>query len=108
MGRISVPANGEPEYTCHRYGVMTYIVSVPGRNGVESELFTAEQLAQRVGLHRGTIRNYVWRRVIPPPYGKGRNARYGWPHLHIILSMQEERARRMRIADWADQWNTAR
>ena len=73
---------------------------------MDTELFTAEELAQRVGLHRGTIRNYVWRGVIPPPFGKGRSARYGWPHLHIIQAMQQEREHRMRMTDWAYQWKS--
>lgn len=69
---------------------------------MESETFTAEELAQRVGLHRGTIRNYVWRGVLPPPLGLGRHARYDRRHLHIVLAIQNERQKRMTMRDWSD------
>ena len=64
--------------------------------------FTAEELAERMGLHRGTIRNYVWRGVLPPPLGKGRNTRYDERHLYILMAIQNERQNRMTIRDWAD------
>ena len=71
---------------------------------MESETFTAAELAARMNIHPGTIRNYVWRGVLPPPVGKGRNARYTLTHLHILMAIANERENRMLIRDWQDHW----
>ena len=73
---------------------------------MESETFTAEQLAQKMKMHRGTIRNYVWKGVLPPPIGKGRSARYDYRHVNILRMIQDERSNRMTMRDWAD-WRKA-
>lgn len=73
---------------------------------MEAEVYTAQDLADMFLLHRGTIRNYVWRGVLPPPVGKGRSARYDYRHVYILEEMQRERRGRMKVEDWRDRWKS--
>ena len=45
---------------------------------------TIHELAARFNLKPLTIRGYVARRIIPPPYGTTRNASYGLAHIEAI------------------------
>lgn len=45
---------------------------------------TVHELAARFNLRPATIRQYTWRGIIPAPYGKDRNARYGRAHVEAI------------------------
>ncbi len=72
---------------------------------MEQDTFSAEELAERMKLHPGTIRNYVCRGVLPPPTGKGQNARYDLRHLHVLMAIATERANRMTMRDWRDRWS---
>jgi transposase len=71
---------------------------------MQTELYTAKELAMMFDIHRGTIRNYVWRGILPPPVGKGRGARYDYRHVYILQEMDRERARRMKVDDWVGKW----
>lgn len=73
---------------------------------MQTELYTAQELAAMFGRHRGTIRNYVWRGILPPPVGKGRGARYDYRHIHILKEMDRERTGRMKVDDWRNLWKT--
>jgi transposase len=67
-------------------------------------MYTAVELAEMFNMQRGTIRNLVWKKVLPPPVGKGRAARYDYRHVYILQEMQRERKNRMTIKDWQDRW----
>lgn len=69
-----------------------------------TELYTAQELAEMFNIQRGTIRNYVWKGILPPPNGKGRGARYDYRHVYILGEMQRERKNRMKMEDWRDRW----
>lgn len=71
---------------------------------LDNELYTAQELAEMFHIQRGTIRNYVWKGVLPPPVGKGRGARYDYRHVYILQEMQRERKNRMSMEDWRDRW----
>jgi DNA-binding transcriptional MerR regulator len=81
-------------------------VLLSGGNVMERETYTAEELSHKIGCHRGTIRNYVWRGILPKPIGKGRAARYDNRHLNIMMMIKHEREKRMTMRDWAD-WHKA-
>jgi DNA-binding transcriptional MerR regulator len=52
---------------------------------------TIDELRTPFGLSRHTIHDYVRRKIIPPPHGRGRRARYGTVHVTAIRAWQRLR-----------------
>ncbi len=50
--------------------------------------FAIGELSRRAGVSRRTVRFYVQRGLIPPPYGLGRGDHYGEEHLAAVLRVK--------------------
>lgn len=53
--------------------------------------YTIDDLVERTGLPRRTVRYYVQEGLIPPPAGRGRGGFYNDSHLDILQRIQELR-----------------
>ena len=58
-----------------------------------TERFTIDQLCERFGLKRRTVRFYVQERLLPPPAGRGRGGFYDERHASILKMIVELRAK---------------
>lgn len=61
--------------------------------------YSIAELAQRAGVSRRTVRFYVQRGLIPPPYGRGRGRHYGDEHLEALLRVRALKAEGHALAD---------
>jgi len=61
--------------------------------------YSIAELAQRTGVSRRTVRFYVQRGLIPPPYGRGRGRHYGDEHLEALLRVRALKAEGHTLAD---------
>ena len=63
------------------------------QNGENSQVYTIGELAEATGMSRRGIHFYMKEKLLPPPQGTGRNARYTDEHLLrllVILHMRDE------------------
>ena len=55
----------------------------------EATNYGVEELAERAGVSRRTIRYYVQRGILPPPLGLGRGNHYSEEHLATLVRVRE-------------------
>ena len=55
----------------------------------EENLYGVEELAERAGVSRRTVRYYVQRGLLPPPLGLGRGKHYTPAHLAALVRIRE-------------------
>jgi DNA-binding transcriptional MerR regulator len=60
---------------------------------MEEPRYTIDELVEKSGLSRRTIRYYVQEGLIPPPAGRGRGGFYNDSHLATLLKIQDLRQR---------------
>ena len=51
--------------------------------------YSIVQLAELAGVNRRTIRYYVQRNLLPPPFGSGRGSYYDESHLERLLEIRD-------------------
>lgn len=52
-------------------------------------IYGVEELAERGGVSRRTVRYYIQRGLLPPPAGLGRGKHYGEQHLSALVRIRE-------------------
>ena len=52
-------------------------------------IYGVEELAERGGVSRRTVRYYIQRGLLPPPRGLGRGKHYGESHLQTLVRIRE-------------------
>jgi len=55
----------------------------------EACIYGVEELAERAGVTRRTVRYYVQRELLPPPRGLGRGKHYTEAHLATLVRIKE-------------------
>jgi DNA-binding transcriptional MerR regulator len=55
----------------------------------EENLYGVEELAERAGVSRRTVRYYVQRGLLPAPLGLGRGKHYTQAHLEALVRIRE-------------------
>lgn len=55
----------------------------------EEDLYGVEELAERAGVSRRTVRYYVQRGLLPAPRGLGRGKHYTQAHLAALVRIRE-------------------
>jgi DNA-binding transcriptional MerR regulator len=68
---------------------------------VETPLYGPEELADRAGVSRRTVRYYVQRGLLPAPAGLGRGKHYGASHLARLLQIRELQAQGVPLEEMA-------
>jgi DNA-binding transcriptional MerR regulator len=58
-------------------------------NGDDERSYGVEELAERAGVSRRTVRYYVQRGLLPPPLGLGRGDHYTEAHLATLVRIRE-------------------
>lgn len=58
----------------------------------QEALYGVEELAERAGVSRRTVRYYVQRGLLPPPTGVGRGKHYTEQHLATLLRIRDQQA----------------
>jgi len=72
---------------------LTVIIDV-----METKRYTIEELVERTGFSRRTIRYYVQEGLIDPPAGRGRGGFYFDSHLNRLLEIRSLQGRGMKLA----------
>ncbi len=67
----------------------------------EPPIFGPDELADRAGVSRRTVRYYVQRGLLPAPAGLGRGKHYGASHLARLLQIRELQAEGVPLEDIA-------
>jgi DNA-binding transcriptional MerR regulator len=67
--------------------------------GRETRQFGIEELAERGGVTRRTVRYYVQRGLLPPPTGVGRGDHYTEAHLAALVRVRELQEAGVSLAD---------
>jgi len=52
-------------------------------------LYNVDELAERAGVSRRTVRYYIQRGLLPPPLGLGRGKHYTESHLTLLIRIRE-------------------
>jgi DNA-binding transcriptional MerR regulator len=68
----------------------------------DDERYGIEELAERAGVSRRTVRYYVQRGLLPAPTGIGRGRHYTEEHLATLVRIRELQERGESLADIAD------
>lgn len=58
----------------------------------ERPIYGVEELAERAGVSRRTVRYYVQRGLLPPPTGLGRGKHYTEQHLATLIRIRDQQA----------------
>jgi DNA-binding transcriptional MerR regulator len=65
----------------------------------EERLYGIDELAERAGVSRRTVRYYIERGLLPPPTGLGRGKHYTDEHLATLVSIRELQERGVPLAE---------
>jgi DNA-binding transcriptional MerR regulator len=68
----------------------------------ETPVYGPDELADRAGVSRRTVRYYVQRGLLPAPAGLGRGKHYGASHLARLLQIRELQAAGVPLEEIAD------
>ena len=52
-------------------------------------IYSIDELAERAGVSRRTVRYYVQRGLMPAPLGVGRGKHYAETHLHALIAIKD-------------------
>jgi len=72
-------------------------------NDGDEPAYGVEELAERAGVSRRTIRYYVQRGLLPPPLGLGRGNHYTEAHLATLVRVRELQERGVALDDIASE-----
>jgi DNA-binding transcriptional MerR regulator len=73
----------------------------------EGPLYGVDELAERAGVSRRTVRYYVQRGLLPPPLGLGRGNHYTERHLETLVRVRELQERGVPLEGIAARLNAA-
>ena len=74
-----------------------HVVRVPE----EEPIYGVEELAERAGVSRRTVRYYVQRGLLPPPTGVGRGKHYTERHLATLMRIRDQQTDGVSLEDIA-------
>lgn len=67
----------------------------------EEPVYGVEELAERAGVSRRTVRYYVQRGLLPAPLGVGRGKHYSEQHLATLVCIRDQQAAGVSLEDIA-------
>jgi DNA-binding transcriptional MerR regulator len=67
----------------------------------QEPIYGVEELAERAGVSRRTVRYYVQRGLLPAPLGVGRGKHYSEQHLSTLVRIRDQQAEGVSLEDIA-------
>lgn len=69
----------------------------------ELPVYGVEELAERAGVSRRTVRYYVQRGLLPPPTGLGRGKHYTELHLQALIRIRDQQSAGVALEQMRDE-----